>query len=424
MPDRRQFIRSTSIAAGALALAPFAWASPHNRGQTLPGIDVLERNGFQLLRNQRVGLLTNPAGVNRQGVSTIEVLRRAANVNLVALFGPEHGIYGDERANVPIQDRVDPRTNLPVYSLYGRYRKPTPDMLRRIDTLIVDLQDVGSRSYTYISCMRYAMEACFENNKRIVILDRPNPIGGLKIDGPWLEREWMSYVGAFQIPYVHALTIGEIARMAHSESGVLPIPDEVRRRGQLEVVPMQNWSRDMMWTDTGLRWIPTSPAIPDVAAAMGYAMTGLGCQLGGFTHGYGTRHPFRLLQFSGRSPEEIAETLRARRIPGLEFRVISFQENGQTHRGCYVLVRSWRDLRPTEISFHLMAIAAQWNSNNPFSAASQGLQELFTKHVGEGAVIEALKRDGPNFQVGPFLRRWEQRNAQYARQKQRWHLYS
>lgn len=399
-------------------------ASGRGSRNTLPGIDVLERDGFRQLRNRRVGLLTHPAGVNRRGQSSIQVLRRASAVNLVALFGPEHGIYGDERANVPIQDRVDSRTGLPVFSLYGRYRKPTPEMLEGIDTLVIDLQDVGSRSYTYISCMRYAMEACFENGKEMVVLDRPNPIGGRKIDGPWLEREWMSYVGAFQLPYVHALTIGEIARMAKQEADVLPIPDDVRRNGRLEVVPMANWSRNMLWTDTGLSWVPTSPAIPDVAAAMGYAMTGLGCQLGGFAHGYGTRHPFRLLQFSGRSPEAIAEALTARRIAGINLQVISFEEGSQTHRGAYVVVTNWRDLRPTEISFHLMALACQWNAQNPFAAATQGQQDLFTKHVGEGNVIETLKRDGAAFDVAPFLRRWSNRNAQYARRKPRWHLYS
>lgn len=386
-------------------------------------MDVLESQGFSILRGQRVGLLTHPAGVTSNGRSSIEVLRRAPQVNLVALFGPEHGIYGDEKANVPIQDRIDPTTRLPVFSLYGQFRKPTAQMLSGIDTLVIDLQDVGARSYTYISCMRYAMEACFEQGKKVVVTDRPNPLGGLKIDGPWLEKEWMSYVGAFPIPYVHALTIGEIARMAKMEPGVMATDDRNRQQGQLEVVPMRGWNRATMWPDTGMRWVPTSPAIPDLSAAMGYSMTGLGCQLGGFSHGYGTRYPFRLLQYSGRSPEAIAERLRQRRIPGLEFRVISFQENNQPRRATYVMVQDWQRLRPTEISFHLMAIACEWSRQNPFSSATRAQQELFTKHVGEGAVLQALIQQGANFEIQPFLQRWDQQNQAYAANKIRWHLY-
>ena len=161
------------------------------------GIDVLEESGFRAIAGKRVGLLTHPAGLNRRGESSIDVLRRAHNVRLVALFGPEHGIYGNEKANFPVDDRIDSRTGLPVYSLYGKYRKPTAKMLLGLDALVIDLQDVGVRSYTYVSCMRYAMEACFENGVEVVILDRPNPLGGLKVDGPPLDREWRSYVGAF-----------------------------------------------------------------------------------------------------------------------------------------------------------------------------------------------------------------------------------
>ena len=178
------------------------------------GIDVLEGLKFKYLKGRRVGLLTHPAGVNSRGESSIDVLRRSSLVNLVALYGPEHGIYGDEKANIPVLDRVDRRTGLPVYSLYGKYRKPTPEILAKIDVLVVDLQDVGVRSYTYVSCMRYAMEACFENGVEIIILDRPNPLGGLKVDGPMLDKQFMSYVGAFQVPYVHGLTIGELAFLA------------------------------------------------------------------------------------------------------------------------------------------------------------------------------------------------------------------
>ena len=259
-----------------LILTPFLPAQ--NRGgkyspRVMLGIDVLESMNFAPLKGKRVGLLTHPAGVNRYGVSTVDVLRRSKNVRLVALFGPEHGIYGDEKADVPVLDKIDRRTGLPVYSLYGKYRKPTPEMLRKIDVLVVDLQGLGVRSYTFKSCMLRAMEACFENGKEIVVLDRPNPLGGLKVDGPPLDAKFKSYVGMFQVPYVHGMTIGELARMAKDTYGAMEITSKQQRNGKLTVIPMRGWTRSMLWPDTGLRWVPTSPAVPSFAAAVGYSMT-------------------------------------------------------------------------------------------------------------------------------------------------------
>lgn len=212
------------------------------------GIDVLEGTGFKAIQGKRVGLLTHPAGVNRRGETSIQVLQRARNAKLVALFGPEHGIYGNEKANVPVDDKIDPRTGLPVYSLYGKFRSPSPKMLQGLDALVIDLQDVGVRSYTYVSCMLRAMEACFENGVEVIVLDRPNPLGGRKVDGPPLDKEWRSYVGDFFVPYVHGLTIGELARMAKHSSKTMRISESQRRAGKLTVIPMRGWNRDMLWT--------------------------------------------------------------------------------------------------------------------------------------------------------------------------------
>ncbi len=387
------------------------------------GIDVLEADGFRQLQGKRVGLLTHPAGVNRDGVSTIDVLRRAPQVNLVALFGPEHGIYGDEKANVPIPNRVDRRTGLPVYSLYGQFRKPTPDMLAQLDVLVIDLQDIGVRSYTYVSSMQYAMEACFEQGKEVVVLDRPNPLGGLKVDGPMLDPEWRSFVGAFPVPYVHGLTIGELAKMAQQAEGMLRMTRERRLAGQLTVIPMRGWRREMMWPQTGLAWVPTSPAIPDLSAVMGYPMTGLGAQLGAFTHGYGTTYPFRLLQYRGKSPEEIATALNRRRIPGLEFRVLQFTERGQPRRGVYIVVTDWERLRPTEVSFHMIILACEWSGGNPFAEASRGAQDLYNKHVGSTAWWEAISRHGAATDLRPFLAQWERDARAFQERSRQWWLY-
>lgn len=389
------------------------------------GIDVLEEMRFAPVEGRRVGLLTHRAGVNRAGLQTIDVLRRAPNVRLTALFSVEHGLYGDLPANQVIQDHTDKRTGLPVFSLYnGKSRKPQPEQLAGIDALVIDLQDIGSRSYTYISAMRLAMEACFENGKEVVVLDRPNPLGGLKADGPPLDKEWMSYVGAWRIPYVHGLTIGELAQVGKRVPGYLQVSDAVRERGRLTVVPMKGWRRDMRWPDTGLPFVPTSPYVQDYEATVGYAMSGLGCQLGGFTHGIGRAHPFRGIGFKGRKPEELVEELGALKIPGLGFKVVTMQgADGKQVRGAYVDVSDWEAWRPTELSFHLMRLSCEWNPPNPFLAASQSQAELFNKHTGSTAWWQAITRDGSRVDVAAFVSDWSRRAAVFQEVSKRYWLY-
>lgn len=404
-----------------IGLLSLALTSIH--AQTIKlGIDVLEESGYRALEGKRVGLLTHPAGVNRRGESSIDVLRRAPNMRLVALFGPEHGIYGNEKANQPIEDQIDPHTQLPVYSLYGKYRKPSPDMLRGLDALVIDLQDVGVRSYTYVSCMRYAMEACFENGVEVVVLDRPNPLGGLKVDGPPLDRQWRSYVGAFHVPYVHGLTIAELARIARYSTGTLEVPDKVRLSGKLTIVPMQGWKRSMLWTQTGLKWVPTSPYIPDLSAVLGYAMTGLGAQAGGFSHGIGTPYPFRLLRYQGKSPQEVYRELASRRIPGLSYRIVETRSQaGAPLTGLYVNVTDWNAVRPTELSFHMMQISAKWSAQNPFASSSN--PDLFNKHTGSSAWWQEITSRGANARVQYFVENWSRQAKQFQQESSAFWLY-
>ena len=205
------------------------------------------------------------------------------------------------------------------YSLYGKFRKPNKQMLANLDVLVIDLQDVGVRCYTYISCMKYAMEACFEEGVEVVVLDRPNPLGGLKVAGPMIDLEWISYVGAFPMPFVHGMTIGEIALWSKQTKGILNVDDTKRRQGKLTIVPMNGWVRKMTWPSTGLTWYPTSPNIPHLDSVAGYPMTGLGAQLGDFKHGIGTKHPFRFLTFKGKNPEELLQSLKKLRSAWLRF---------------------------------------------------------------------------------------------------------
>lgn len=424
---------SADAAPPALATAIVARPRPPTPGPAKPetvfpvmlGIDVLESEGFAAVKGKRIGLLTHPAGVNRHGVSTIDVLRRSPNVKLVALFGVEHGIYGDLPAEKKYSDHVDKRTGLPVFSLYnGRTHSPTRAQLKGLDALVIDLQDIGCRSYTYVSAMKVAMEACFENGIEVIVLDRPNPLGGLKVDGPLLDSEWMSYVGEFRVPYVHGLTIGELALMAARAPGVLAVSDAVRQKGRLIVVPMRGWRRTMRWPETGLTFVPTSPYVQDFAACMGYAMTGLGCYLGGFRHGVGEQYPFRGLSHLTVKSEVIERELLALHLPGLQFhRVAVPAKNGKPTTGIYIEVIDWEAWHPTELSFYLMKLACKLEPRNPFSAASAADARGFLSHMGSTAFFNALRRDGARVDVESFLADWRRRDAIYQQQARRYWLY-
>lgn len=411
-----------SLAVFLLSLPEFLPAS--NQPEIHLGIDVLQEQDFKPLQGKRVGLLTHKAGVNRNGISTIEVLHDSPLVDLRALYAPEHGIDSVVKAEIKYGHSLHRKTGLPVYSLYGEYRKPSPEMLAPIDIMAVDLQDVGVRSYTYVACMKLAMEACFENDKPMVLLDRPNPLGGIKVDGPVLEETWKSYVGPFPTPYVHGLTIGEIAWMAIKTPGWLDIGDAALRQGKLIIVPMRGWSRDMLWPATGLNWVATSPNIPDLSAVMGYSMTGLGAQIGGFRHGIGTRHPFRLLTFPGVTAKELQKRLAQLDIPGLRFDEIPFnRSDGSQAMGVYTTITDFSRFRPTEISFHMMKLSAEFRGYNPFQKVSNSLEGLFNKHVGSTAWWISLQNHGEQVNVERFIETWEEDARKFREASRNFWIY-
>ena len=398
------------------------------------GIDVLEADGFAAVKGKRIGLLTHPAGVNRRGVSTVEVLRRAPGVKLVALYAGEHGIYGDLPAEKKYPDQVDPRTGIMVYSLYsgvaykGKSFKASPAQLKNIDALVVDLQDIGTRSYTFTSAMKLAVEACFENGKEVIILDRPNPLGGLKVDGPPLDAAWMSYVGAFRVPYVHGLTMGELARMVRESRapGGIDVTEAQRAAGKLTVIPMRGWTRSMRWSETGLTWVPTSAGIPDFAAVQGYPMTGLGTYLGGFRSGVGAQHIFRGISHKTVPREVIEKELRALNLPGLQFRVISVPnaKTGQPAIGLYAEISDYDAWRPTELGFQLMRLACKLEPKNPFTAAKVGEQNGFIRHLGSEAFMRALQRDGARIDLDFWFKQWREQARIYQTESKRYWLYN
>ncbi len=406
-------------------------------GGVMLGIDVLESQGFSALRGKRVGLLTHPAGVDRRGVSTIDILRRAPGFRLIALYSVEHGLYDQYSAETPYGDQLDPRTGLMNYSLYsGRGRRPTLSQLRGIDALVIDLQDIGSRSYTFASAMKVTMEACFQNNIEVIVLDRPNPLGGLKADGPMLDPKWSSqpgrdnYVGEFPVPYVHGLTIGELARMARYQPGILHVSEEVRTRGRLTVIPMRGWRRSMRWPDTGLTWVATSAYLPDFSAVVGYPMTGLGCYMGnahvgGFTHGVGAMYPFRGLSNRFVSSEVLERQLATLNLPGLQFRRVSVPSprTGLPATGIYIEVTDWDEWNPTELNFYLMVLDCKYTPRNPFAAAPPPLVRMFLDHMGSTAFFRDLVAHGARVDVDAYVRLWRARAQAYRNQSRRFWLY-
>lgn len=287
------------------------WAlSSTGQGAVQLGIDVLAGNDYALLAGKRVGLITNQTGVNSSGTRTRVLLRK--HCNLVALYSPEHGLEGKREAGRYVPSKRDPVTGLPVYSLYGPTRKPTPTMLKGVDVLVFDLQDIGCRSYTYISTMGRCMEAAGGNGIDFVVLDRPNPLGGTRIEGPSVEPRWISFVSQFPIPYVHGLTVGELAKMVNAKgwNGA---------RCNLTVVPMRGWRRNMTWGDTGLRWIPSSPNIPRGTSPLYYVATGLVGELSGLDTGVGGPAPFESMTAKSLNGARFTDYLRSLEMPGVSF---------------------------------------------------------------------------------------------------------
>lgn len=285
-------------------------------GQVKTGIDVLRERGFEPLRGKRVGLITNPTGVDSRLRSTIDILHAAAGVQLVALYGPEHGVRGEYPAGELIDNKIDPTTGIPMFSLYGRTRKPTPEMLKGVDVLVYDIQDIGSRSYTYISTLGLAMEAAAENNIEFVVLDRPNPLGGLKFEGPLVEPAFISFVSQFPIPYVHGFTVGELARFLNEE---LMLANGVKCK--LTVIEMEGWNRSMLFEDTGLQWVPSSPHIPHAHSAYYYPVSGILGELHVINIGVGYTLPFQTFAIDWvTNAGELTRRLNLLQIPGVIFR--------------------------------------------------------------------------------------------------------
>jgi uncharacterized protein YbbC (DUF1343 family) len=384
-----------------------------------PGIDVLRERNFDILRGKRVGLITNPTGVSSDLKSTVDILYQAPGVQLVALYGPEHGVRGDAEAGKLVENSTDRATGLPVYSLYGATRKPTRWMLRDVDVLVYDIQDIGVRSYTYISTMGYAMEAAAESGIEFVVLDRPNPLTGLRVEGPMMEADYRSFVGMYPIPYVYGMTAGELARMINEEgwlSGGI--------KCKLTVVPLEGWKRSMWWEDTGLPWIPPSPNIPRSTTPMFYVMTGLLGELGTVNQGIGYTLPFELVGAAWIDAQKLADHLNSRRLDGVEFRPIyyrPFNDGGTRYQGVQIHVTDRNTIHLTAVQLHILsALYALFPEKNIFSRARREKIEAFDKIVGSAEIRHQLVT---YTHVDDILAKFNAKNAEFKKKREQYLLY-
>jgi uncharacterized protein YbbC (DUF1343 family) len=282
------------------------------------GAEILIEKHLDLIKGKKIGIVTNHTGILPDGRHIVDVLNEIEGVKIVALFGPEHGIRGEVPDGKSISHGVDAKTGIPVFSLYGDVKKPTEEMLKDIDVLIFDIQDVGARFYTYISTMSYCMEACAEMGKKFIVLDRPNPIRGVYVDGPILEPRFKSFVGLHPIPVAHGMTVGELAKMFNDEGWL-----KNAVKADLTVVKMENYSRRMWFDQTGLPWVKPSPNMMTLKTAIVYTAT---CFIEGtnVSEGRGTQHPFEWIGAPWIDGEKLAKELNNYKLPGVKFEPISF----------------------------------------------------------------------------------------------------
>lgn len=377
------------------------------RGAVELGIDVLESNGYALLKNKRIGLITNQTGIDSRGVRTRVLLRK--NCNLVALYTPEHGLNGTEKAGRYVSSRRDSLTGLIAHSLYGPTRKPTPAMLRGIDTLVFDLQDIGCRSYTYISTMGKCMEAAAENHIEFVVLDRPNPLGGSRVEGPLIDPQWISFVGQFPVPYVHGMTCGELARMINGKGWI-------RGRCDLQVVPMRGWARNFTWDDTGLGWIPTSPNIPRWNSPLYYVATGLIGELHGPETGVGGARPFEIISARGVNAAAFTDYMNSQHLSGVTF---SEYRSGAVG-GSYLHIDPAAPGNLTAINIYALAEMNRELRTNLIARSSRGKREMFFKCYGSSSIASQLGRG-----IGPagIVTGWAQDTVRFKGERSQYLLY-
>ena len=389
-----------------------------NAATVQTGIEVLRADGFKLLEGKRVGLTTNPTGVDSNLKSTIDILWEAENVNLVALYGPEHGVRGNVHAGDVVDNEVDKKTGLKMYSLYGKTKKPNQEMMDEIDVMVYDIQDNGCRSYTYISTMGMLMEACIEHGKELIVLDRPNPLGGEKIEGCLVEDGYISFVSQFKIPYLYGQTPGELALYLNAT--------DYENKCKLTVVEMKGWKRDMTWDETGLEWIVASPHVPHGQSAVFYPVTGIFGEFGYISIGVGYTLPFEVMGAPWISADTLAEAMNALELPGLEFRPIYYKPyystfQGELCQGVQIHILDYEKARLSEVQFLVVQeLMRLWPEKDWFQLCNQKRFGMFDKVCGTNKIREMF---GKRYQWEDIREYWYKDVEAYRAASSKYYLY-
>ncbi len=375
---------------------------PVEKIHVLTGLDVLMEEKTDLIKGKNIGLVTNHTGVDRNGIPNYKLLMKLDDVHLKAIFAPEHGFFGNVSAGQKVTDQK--LNDFPtIFSLYGKTRKPTPEMLEGLDLIIYDMQDVGARFYTYISTMGLVMEAAAEANIPVMVLDRPNPLGGENIEGPILDMDFKSFVGMYPIPIRYGHTAGEIAKMIVGEKWISAIPE-------LSVIKMKGWKRNIYYHETDLSWILPSPNIPDVETAVIYS--GL-CIIEGtnVSEGRGTDHPFKWIGAPWIDGKKLSQAMNKKHLPGVVFEPVSFTpvsiagkalnpkyENEQCH-GVICKITDYHQFKPVLTAIHLITTIDELYPDNFVVNSSltrlwgnSELSKIKTRNINPDNLMESYER--------------------------------
>jgi uncharacterized protein YbbC (DUF1343 family) len=361
--------------------------------QVTLGVDRVFTEYSSLLKSKHIGLIVNHTSINGEMESTIDLFKKNAatyHYTLTALFAPEHGLYGRQYASEKVENSHDP-DKIPIYSLHGATRRPTPSMFKGIDLLIYDIQDIGSRSYTYISTLFYIMEEAAKQNIPIIVLDRPNPINGIMVDGPGLEEKWRSIVGYINVPYCHGMTVGELANYFNSEYKI---------HCALTIIPMKGWKRTMTFSDTGLYWIPTSPNIPESTTPLYYPITGMIGELQLVNIGIGYTLPFKIIGAPWINAQNFSDYLNLKKFPGVVFKPFYFRPffgrfAKEDCEGVLITVTNPVIYQPVNIQYLLIS-SLKTLYPEQFAKSlkeSQSRVEMFHKVNGSDKVYQIIKNE-------------------------------
>ena len=404
----RSLFQSAVLVAALFLL--LTWTA---RAAVTLGIDELEKSNFALLQGKRVGLVTNPSGVDSRGRSAIDVLYHGSGFHLVKLFGPEHGIDGQTGAGQEVSNSRDRATGLPVYALYntpyGEFRHPTHRMFSGLDAVVYDVQDLGNRSYTFISTLGYVMDEAAKDNIQVIVLDRPDPLGGVRIEGPRLDPSFKpSFVGLYDIPYIYGLTPGELALWINAK--YLPKPC------RLTIISMKGWIRPMVWEDTGLKWVPTSPNIPTIASARAYTATGFLGEIG-IESGCGGPNPFQVVMGPEWDASSVTRRFNALHIPGVHARTWSSGRDD----GMFLQIDPRNAGNLTAINFQAIEILEnEIDHFSIFDRTSADQRDMFDKLSGTTSLRRQLVSGRP---VRDIVRSWNSGVIRWAIERQPYLLY-